>query len=203
MLLRNHWIPIHPKTAEHRRNEAIFGFHALAEEAKPAVPALLNILASEEDAWVRSSSILALGQLGDAAVVLPFPPMIQHLTNIDPDGWMRTCSAIALGRIHLKPELVVPVLIQNLDDAKRDRQLFEAEVTALGQFKEDAKAAAPVLIHLLDYEGFRNRNHPNRYAKLSKRYPNISSWNFEWEILTTMTNTLKQIDPEALQTARK
>jgi HEAT repeat protein len=75
---------------------------------------------------------------------------------------------INLGRIHMEPEVVVPILMKTLNPTN---DILSTTITVLGEFGESAKPAVPALLRYL--------NNTDQYI----RY--------------VTTNALKQIDPEA------
>jgi HEAT repeat protein len=152
-----------------RRHLGAWGFVALGERAKPAVPALIALL-SDKDQDTRYVAVFALGNLGPAAREA-LPGLIECLK--DPDYNLRGLVAKSLGEIHQEPERVVPLLTDMLKRYRVDRQWVPPELVigSLGQFGAQAKPAVPILVGLL--------SDPDPYFR------------------SAATNALRKIDPEA------
>jgi HEAT repeats len=189
------FVPTHLRTDFEYHNMALAGFQALGPIAKPAVPAMIDLL---NDPYYRFGAALYLGRIGPAAsnavpMLLPWldeedvalrfsaanalggigrgtqeaaPALLKHLK--DPNEFVRDSVLLALGKLHAEPELVVPILIHDLQTRRR---LSRYRIRALGAFGAEAKQAVPVLLEL----------YRSRFADL------------ELDIATA----IKAIDPEA------
>lgn len=125
------------------RKSAGFHLSEMGPTAKDAVPALTQVLLSDNFAGAKGEASNALGHIGpDAAPAIP--ALIAFLRSAD-GGYERTYAASALGGIARKPELCVPALIETVQNDSEPvvRQLA---ARALGDFGAEAKAAVPVLI---------------------------------------------------------
>ncbi|MDQ5935518.1 MAG: hypothetical protein QG574_2824 [Cyanobacteriota bacterium erpe_2018_sw_21hr_WHONDRS-SW48-000092_B_bin.40] len=125
------------------RKSAGFHLSEMGPIAKDAVPALTQVLLSDNFVGAKGEASNALGHIGpDAAPAIP--ALIAFLRSAD-GGYERTYAASALGGIAGKPELCVPALIETVQNDSEPvvRQLA---ARALGDFGEEAKAAVPVLI---------------------------------------------------------
>ncbi len=125
------------------RKSAGFHLSEMGPTAKGAVPALTQVLLSDDFAGAKGEASNALGHIGpDAAPAIP--ALIAFLRSAD-GGYERTYAASALGGIARKPELCVPALIETVQNDSEPvvRQLA---ARSLGDFGAEAKAAVPVLI---------------------------------------------------------
>src|SRR4051794_21047534 len=150
--------------------KAIAGVEAMGEKAAAAAPALVEMLAvNNED--VRLAAAIALGKIGSAAV----KPLDKAVRSGDPDvrfyavwalafvgpparaatpsvaaalsdtsAQVRRKAAYALGRIDADAKVVVPALVTALHDPDADvRQAAEGALPKMG------KAAVPALLRAL------------------------------------------------------
>jgi HEAT repeat protein len=129
---------------------AAFGFGALGPAAKPAVPALMEML-NDTNRDTRRHAAFAVGLL-DPAPPEAVPALLQHLNDPHMNGEV----IIALGNLRGAPELVVPALAQALGQPNRMIPV-QLTVMALGKYGGQAKAAVPALLPLLQ--------DPNRYVR--------------------------------------
>jgi hypothetical protein len=136
--------------------KAEWAFGILGEEARDAVPALIEMLEQSSSPESRFCAIQALGRIGPAAkaavpllvnVVLATNAPGQKATLFGTVWPVRREAIAALGFIHARPDLVVPVLISALGDPRWDNRFIAA--FALGSFGADAKPAVPSLFKLL------------------------------------------------------
>jgi HEAT repeat protein len=157
-------ISVHLHTADEYHDMACFGFYALGPVGKEAVPELLALLdGTNQD--VSAVAITCLGNIGPEANSA-VPHLIRFMN--DPDRIVRFGTTVTLSRIHMRPELVVPVLVTNLSPTNA---ILPTTINALAAFGEAAKPAVPILLTLLNQE--------NDYVR------------------EATTNALKAIDPEA------
>lgn len=172
LLTKQSFIRTRPRTDIEYHNMALAGFQALGPIAKPAVPALIDLL---NDSYFRYGAALCLGTIGPAASVavpmlIPWleeedvalrysaanalggigratpeaaPALLKHLN--DTNEFVRDSVKLALGKLHVGPEIVVPILIQELQTGRR---LSRSKIRALGAYGVEAKQAVPVLLEL-------------------------------------------------------
>jgi HEAT repeat protein len=95
------------------------------------------------------------------------PSLLRGVTNVNSS--VRSQSIMALGRVHAEPKLVVPLLVKCLSD--RDSTVRWIAAACLGDFAANSKPAVPALLQLL---------------------ADTNSL-----VLGAVTNSLKNIDPEA------
>lgn len=134
---------------ENRRRLGAYGLAALGSEARPAVPALIELL-KDKDERVRWHAIFALRCLGPEAW-----EAVPALTECLKDPAVRTWTVIALGVIHQQPERVVPLLMPFIEKHRGDRASSLVAIAALSRFGSEAKAAVPLLV---DYLGDDDRS---------------------------------------------
>jgi HEAT repeat protein len=156
-------------SAEDKNYEAYIAFRALGVDAVNAVPELIQIYEEKISMESQCSTADSLAEIGPIAKSA-VPSLLRGLTTAN--AGVRLHTAQALGCIHGEPELVVPELVKLLHDSDRMTPLFAAE--ALGKFGTNARVAIPILIQKLKDPGTSD--------------PFIRE---------TVTNALKQIDPEA------
>jgi HEAT repeat protein len=160
-----------------RQIAGVYGFQALGEEAKPAVPALIRMM-RDKDMDRRRSAMDALWFMGPVASEA-VPELIRSLE--DPDLGIRVSAAQALGDIGQAPEQVVPALLEILEGYRTEAasKAFVAARAAesLGKFGAQAKEAVPVLRALL--------NDKNGLVR------------------SAATNALRKINPEAAAASKR
>jgi HEAT repeat protein len=139
------------KPAHVRRREAFSGLNVLGAEAKSAVPVLVDLYESPNDAD-RNAIAIALAGIGPEAK--PAVPSLLRALD-DPDLNVRRTAAAALGRIGAEPEAVVPKLINCLSN--QDTYFKQDLCYALEGFGPEAKSAVPALLELLE--------HPNQSVR--------------------------------------
>jgi HEAT repeat protein len=112
---------------------------AIGPAAKDAVPALTTALKSS-DPMVRGYAANALEGIGDAS-----QPAASALAGLlsDKDADVRRAGMDAILGIHLKPEILVPILKQALEEESMDPSLV---VPALNALAESGDAGLQVLI---------------------------------------------------------
>ena len=104
-------IPIIFHTAQDDHVMAGAGFEILGATGRDAVPALIDLLKSE-DVDVRLTAADCLGKIGpNAKAAIPF--LLQSLD--DTDRIVRLDATFNLGEIHMQPDMAVPVLINKLN----------------------------------------------------------------------------------------
>lgn len=116
-----------------------------------AIPALIQVL-EDEDEYVRSSAVFALGEIGPQPGVVP--ALLEALG--DEDGFVRGTAAEALGKIGPE-EGVVSALMQAVGD--EDAYVRQTAVLALKRIGSGAAAAVPALIQALQDKSDRVRGY--------------------------------------------
>jgi HEAT repeat protein len=134
-------IHFHFKSADQRRNEAVWGYGALGPLARAQVPSLIATLTNDPSLSVRQAAASALGGIGPEARVAG--TALFRATK-DTDEGVRNNAFWALSRILPDPELTIPVLIAGLDDPYRVAR--ENAAIALGRYGLEARAAVPALL---------------------------------------------------------
>jgi HEAT repeat protein len=148
--------------------------YAMGANARPAFPALTNLLFHANSLFKSAAPANALAGLGSSGL----PPLLAALTNQNPFirssaatglGWARSdqnivvpaliarlsdrdwwvhCEAVwALGHLHAEPELAVPALMK--DYPGNDPKLRSEILRAIGRFETNASAAVPMLLQAL------------------------------------------------------
>jgi len=125
----------------HARSDA--GFSALGPMAKPAVPALIELL-NRGDYAVRVAAAYDLMWIGPEAEEA-VPVLVRCLSDSNNLVCFRATRCLA--HIHMKPELVVPALVQSLGQARVPERETIAAMIAFGV---QAKPAVPNLLRLLE-----------------------------------------------------
>jgi HEAT repeat protein len=156
--------PFHLHTDVEYHTMACTGFYALGPLGKDAVPDLVKLLDSTkgDPLSVAADCLGNIGPEANAAV-----PILISLIN-NPDRIVRWDTTVNLSKIHMRPELVVPVLITNLSPTNFS---LSTTIHALGSFGDDAKPAVPILLTFLNSE--------------------------KGIVREAVTNALKAIDPQA------
>ena len=130
--------------AENIRSTASFGFRALGEDAKGAVPELLTVVKGGSGTVGREEAMYALGHIGPSAQSAT-PTLIAIASDVnDPD---RDNAIRSLGFIRSSPESVVPCLESCLRDP--DDKFRWIAALALSEFGEAARSSVPTLLPLL------------------------------------------------------
>src|SRR5438445_7206575 len=124
------------------------GFFILGPVAKPAVPALVELVI-DPDPDVRATAVSALVPFGPEAHAA-VPALLKCLN--DPRRAVRIEAMICLGNIHAQPELVVPVLMDYLEGQAPATPIRISAVRTIGNFGAQAKPAVPTLLRLLNDE---------------------------------------------------
>ena len=161
------------RKVDQRRTLGAYGFAALGEEARPAVPALISLLNDKNDR-VRYLSVFTLRCLGPVAADA-LPSLIICLN--DPEFTVRDDAVEALGTIHEQPERVVPILVEFLQKYRTDPILCDDAIGSLSRFGTQAKPAVPILMEFLKDK--------------------------ETSVRSQATNALMQINPEVLRAMPK
>jgi HEAT repeat protein len=130
--------------AETRHLRAVRAFEALGDDAKDAVPELIEMYRegiAEPTPFGPSSALSAIGPAAESAV----PVLLKNLAS--GDSGMREGAAGTLGGIHSRAELVVPALQKALNDAAS--AVGFAAAKSLGLYGERARPAVPALLEKL------------------------------------------------------
>jgi HEAT repeat protein len=136
-------IPSHLHTDEEYHSMACMGFYALGPAGKGAVPALIELLKTNNPD-IRFTARDCLGNIGpEAKAAVPFLIQLMNETN----RIVRWDATINLGRIHVEPEVVVPILMKTLNPTN---DILSATIMDLGEFGESAKPAVPALLRYLN-----------------------------------------------------
>ncbi len=157
---------------EVRQRQALAIFQILGPLAKPAIPALLGLLAQTEmdgvaaealaaigpegvaalagtlgspNKWARFLAVRALRKTGGASVPIAGPALLRSLK--DPAPEVRADAALSLSRLRFNPLATIPALLPNLGDTNAWVRTLTA--SALGSYGSDAAAAVPSLLKLL------------------------------------------------------
>src|SRR5262245_42330924 len=135
------------------RCQACIAAASFGRAAKPAVPALTQLL-GDRDETVRIEATRALASIGPAAA-----PAVPALTDKlrERNRWIREWAAVALGNIGPDAKEATPALIKATGDTELGVQRWS--VCALRKIGPDAKAAIPALTKLL--------THPDRDLRTS------------------------------------
>jgi len=126
------------------------GFAALGPIAKPAVPALIDLL-KHQDAKIRATAALDLMWIGPEAQEA-VPALVNCLD--DQDMCVRFSATRCLRDIHMRPDLAVPALIRSLNASKVPKT---ETIAALLQFGPQAKAATPSICRSLQDRDWQAR----------------------------------------------
>jgi hypothetical protein len=174
IMRKQHWVKIHITSAEERLATANLGFRALGAAAKPAIPALAELIndpttsgaaigslsdigadaipvlaraLTNRNASVRADAISGLRDIkGSAREIIPL--LIDRLKDKDPLVRGRAAEAFRVLEVFdEQPQAVVSGLIELLDDTNDWPRRTAAE--SLGQFREKARAAIPKLLAAL------------------------------------------------------
>jgi hypothetical protein len=176
-----------------RRMRAASAFHALGAEARPAVPALVEVLFNNPD---NTEASLALVAIGPEAI----PPLMQALTNGDPK--IRTVAVITLGGMSFDADGVVPVLIKSLKD--EDRSVRFSAALSLGEFPQKSAAIVPALTASLEDKDAKVRTSAiyalscfGREAQMASSAIQKALNDPNNSVRRAAAKALKKIDPEA------
>ena len=126
--------------------KANFAFSVLGPTAKPAVPALVEMLKSKNPD-VRLAVVYSLGSIGPAAADA-VPALIEHV--YDNNLYVKINTRHTLSSIHAQSEKVVPLLIESLNELHRTNDSYVASIIALGKFGNEAKTAFPTVLQFLN-----------------------------------------------------
>jgi hypothetical protein len=165
-------VHFHFKSADQRRQEALFGYEALGPLASAEVPSLIGTLTSDPSPDVRQAAASVLGFIGPEARLAA--PALFRATK-DTDQYVRNNALWALGRILPASQTTIPVLVAGLDDPLQIAQQNAA--IALGRYGQEARAAVPVLLRMLA--------------------TNSAAGTAQQELRAVVRSALKAIDPEA------
>jgi HEAT repeat protein len=172
------------RETEYQRWAASWALYSMGTNARPAFPALTNLLfdpktlvlganpavslagmgpeglppllaaLTNQNSWIRSSAATALC-LERSDLSVVVPALITRLSDRD---WAVHCEAVrALGQLHAEPGLTVPALMKDFaSNHPGPRGLI---LTGIGRFETNAKAAVPMLLEALsdNHEYVRNQ----------------------------------------------
>jgi len=199
MPLANKWfakqsfVKIRFTPASVRQSRAVDAARAIGPPAKALIPDLLSLANSGPDPLNETRAMAALGPEAIGPLTSLFtnknkrarsravnafdfvrydaeaavPALLRCLDDPEPD--VRFRAAHALAHIHKRLEVVVPALVNHLRDSDDKVRLWTA--AWLGSLRSEARGAVPALLQVLGDPNFRDR--------------------------ATVTNLLRQIDPEA------
>jgi HEAT repeat protein len=175
---KQHVIKIHFIRAPERNTEASMAFIVLGDNAKGAVPELVEMLEENLSPESRSEVEDALARIGPAAEPA-LPLLLRAATNSNPR--IRANALWALGQIQAQPQWCVPVLMRALGDSDDWARLSAAH--ALGGFGAEARPAVPQLKELASIP--KQLGHPSFNAMLL-------------QVSLEARSALKKIDPAAV-----
>ncbi len=153
-----------------QRWAATFALYAMGTNAKPALPALTNLLFHTNTQFF-SGALAGMGPEGLSAMIaaltnqnadirlsaatglmwarsdlnLVVPALIARLS--DQDRMVHFTAVLVLGQLHAEPGLSVPALME--DFPGKDPEFRSLILEALGRFKTNGKAAVPMLLEAL------------------------------------------------------
>ena len=132
-----------------------YGFGALGPIAKPAVPALIELL-NDRNPRVRACAAHSLGLIGPEAEssISALLPLLDERN----EGIPILASMSALGSIHKRPEIVLPALLQFLNGERKDWNYAAPALDALGWYREQARFAVPIIEEFLQDPDESKRN---------------------------------------------
>jgi HEAT repeat protein len=165
------WMNLLNDKDEEIRWEAVAALGEMGHEAKPAVPALIELLKNQDR---RKVAAWALGKIGPAAKTA-----VPTLTTLLKDKRIRSEAATALGEIGPSARSAVPALIELFGDA--DQNVRATALASVRQMIPPPKIMVPALIKLLGDEESRFLN-DNEY---------------ESGIRAEAISALREIGPEA------
>jgi HEAT repeat protein len=135
-------IPLKLPSAEHHHTQASWGFTALREKGRVAVPDLVESL-SDPDPGVRETAAWCLGHIGpDAESAIPAMLTLLTLRHRDRTVLAAMHGLHGIGR---RQDLVVPALIPFIRADRDGARYFNSAVFVLGAFGTNAAAASPAL----------------------------------------------------------
>ncbi|HEV7924290.1 MAG TPA: HEAT repeat domain-containing protein [Verrucomicrobiae bacterium] len=124
-------------------NETITSAIAMAGIGTDALPILLSAL-SNQNYRIRIAAVSALGEeRSDLEIVVP--ALIGSLR--DTNQLVHWSAATSLGQLHAEPDIAVPALMN--DFPSNDKQLRSGILIALGQFENKARKAIPMILEAL------------------------------------------------------
>src|SRR5258708_15033334 len=150
--------------------------YAMGANARPAFPALTNLLFHSDTLFNSAAPAIPLAGMGSEGL----PPLLAALTNqnavsrhaaatglgwarsdlnivvpaliarlSDRDWWVHCEAALALGHLHAEPGLAVPALMK--DYPGNDPKLRSEILRAIGRFETNASAAVTKLLQALSH----------------------------------------------------
>ncbi|EEF60663.1 hypothetical protein Cflav_PD6254 [Pedosphaera parvula Ellin514] len=145
MLLRRQSVVRIPLMAREERPLATWGFDVLGAEAKPAVPALIQLM-DDKDMMVRRMVMICLEKIGPSAN--DAVPVLSRALD-DPGLKMRSTALYALVSVHVPGDEVVPRLIKKVESLRKDGSGDYVDIIyMLEKFGPDARAAVPTLLSI-------------------------------------------------------
>ncbi len=148
ILRKQSLIPMPFRPAADCQEMACYGFHALGEMGRDAVPALTKML--DPSAPLSCLSVAdCLGNIGPEAEAA-IPVLVQFLESTN--RIVRWDATANLGRIHRMPELVVPILITNLTASNA---ILPTMIDTLAEYGAEARRAVPQILEFLGHENAR------------------------------------------------
>lgn len=149
LLKKQRIITLNLQPADYYRSRATFGFGALGDAARPAIPGLIDLL-SDPDPGVRASAAHCLSFFGpDAREAVPH--LIGLLKNTGRSEPLILLNSMhALGAIHVDAETVVPFLLEYTEGAKGDWGYGNMALRAVSRYRTSAAFAVPEIVALLD-----------------------------------------------------
>lgn len=152
--------------------QAVLGFAALGDRARPALPRLTELVRNPPTALTAARALAAIGPAGVPVLTntlagpirsiriacaralgrmrtdgrMAVPALIGVLGEADDD--LRHFATRALGNLAADPVQVVPALINRLQDPSVEIRKVAAQ--SLGKFKTRARVAVPALVKALD-----------------------------------------------------
>ena len=137
------------------RGMAAMALGQIGESARPALPALMQMVSNESSSDAKEEAVEALGRIdksGEVTVSL----LIELLGNSD-DDFLRRASAYALGEIGESAAAAVPALMAALSDSSY--VVSRDALQSLAKIGTAAKAAIPEAVVLLDDSDSLQRAH--------------------------------------------
>jgi HEAT repeat protein len=132
-------VNVHFVPADGRRVQAVNELGSLGPGAKPATPALIEVLKRKEDLLCGPAAAALVQVQADPELVIP--ALIDCL--IDPDGHGRPDVVEALGEFGPKAKAAVPLLVKLLEDHS-SKEIVRAVPQALRKIDPEAAARAGV-----------------------------------------------------------
>jgi len=139
-------VQVHNDDYYHARSS--YGFGALGSIAKPAVPALMELL-HDKNPRVRACAAHSLSLIGPEAE--PAIPALLPLLDERNEGLPILASMDALGAIHKRPEIVIPALLRFLNGDRKEWNYSVPTMYAIRRYGDEAKSIVPVIEEYLHH----------------------------------------------------